>query len=387
MTATYLDESTLVAWLQRFVRYPSPQTDLHEEDPAVKAFIRECAAPLLEGLPGDLHYDEMGNLILEAGPPDSGRSILFLAYAMTHPASNMTDPFAASPIETADGPAIRGRGVAEQKTALAAAMAAVADAVAEGKLEGRLTFALTTAGETGRHDAAASVMARLGTPPRQAVICVGTGGRVAIGNKGRIDFDVLVGGRTAHSSAPWKGVNALAGAWRVLERLESYEPGVEPHPAFGAATLTPTAIESQPRATHTVPDLVKITFDRRLLPGEDPERVYDAIAGGLAVDGPWTLDCRRGPVMYPNEIATDGPFYRMLAEAFAEAGLDMPDPLHCDFALDAGYLARQGTEAVMLGPGDIDQFHSDEESVLVADLVGTANVYRRLIDRALSASA
>ena len=41
-------------------------------------------------------------------------------------------------------------------------------------------------------------------------------------------------------------------------------------------------------------------------------------------------------------------------------------------------------EAVMLGPGEIDQFHSDEESVLIAELGEMANIYHALIQRALN---
>ena len=44
---------------------------------------------------GAFRYDDMGNLILEIGPADTGRSILFMTYAMTHPASEMLDPFSA----------------------------------------------------------------------------------------------------------------------------------------------------------------------------------------------------------------------------------------------------------------------------------------------------
>ena len=57
----------------------------------------------------------------------------------------------------------------------------------------------------------------------------------------------------------------------------------------------------------------------------------------------------------------------------------------CSFALDAGYFTQFGTEAVMLGPGNIEQFHSTEETVLVSDLCAMARVYRALIDVCLSA--
>src|SRR5262249_60460221 len=118
-------------------------------------------------------YDRMGNLIAEIGPK-SDRSILFVAYAMTHPAAGMVDPFSATIVTTPRGAAVRGRGVAEQKTALAALFGAVAEAARDRRLDGRLTIALTTAGETGRHDAGDSGMQGIESVPRGAVICLGT---------------------------------------------------------------------------------------------------------------------------------------------------------------------------------------------------------------------
>jgi acetylornithine deacetylase/succinyl-diaminopimelate desuccinylase-like protein len=383
----YLHQDPLVGWLQRLVRTPSEQTELQERDPHVLAFIKECAAPLLDEIGASYRFDAMGNLIAQAGPADSGRSLMFVTYAMTHPAARMTDPFAAEVIETARGPALRGRGVAEQKTALAAALGAFAAALARGNLGGRLTLALTTAGETGRHDAVASVLRALDAAPRFAIICIGTDGRVAVGNKGRLDVDVIVKGRAAHSSVPRQGVNAITGAQRVLERLERLDLGVGDHPKFGPATLTATAIDSAPKATHTVPDTVRITFDRRLLPGEDPAAAFAALERAVAIGPPWSVECRQGPLMYPNEIALDGPLYGHLRAAFAAAGRGEPQPFYCNFALDAGYFARQRIEAVMLGPGEVDQFHSGEEQVLIAELVGLANVYDRMIAQCLAPNA
>lgn len=375
----HLSKDELIDLLTSFVAHPSQQSELQERDPAVRLFIRECAAPLLDRMGATYRYDAMGNLILQAGPKGTGRSIMFVGYAMTHPAAAMNDPFKPTVIDTAKGPAVRGRGVAEQKTALAALFGALRSVFAEDKLEGRLIVAITTAGETGRHDAIASVMQNLDEAPQFAVVCIGTDNRVAIGNKGRVDFDVTVHGKATHSSTPWNGINAITGAHHLLMKTETLELGVPDHPAFGAATLTPTAIESFPKATHTVPEAVRITFDRRLLPGESPEAAYRDIADKLSIEAPWSLSFKRGPVMYPNEVALDGPFFTKLRAAFSAAGEDEPQAFHCNFALDAGYLSREGTEAVMLGPGEVNQFHSSEEQVLVADLVGMANVYYQLI--------
>ena len=116
-------------------------------------------------------------------------------------------------------------------------------------LEGRLTLAVSTAGGTGRHDAAMSICEALGYCPKLAVIVIGTTGRIALANKGRIDVFVRLRGKAAHSSTPWMGVDAIAGAQRVLERVLAINVAARKHPGLGEATLTPTAVRSWPEAT------------------------------------------------------------------------------------------------------------------------------------------
>lgn len=384
MTEYLLSEQAMVPLLQRLVRYPSVQTELQEEDPGVKAFITDCVAPEIATLGlGSGRYDGMGNLIVELGPADADRSILFATYAMTHQAGRMTDPFAATIIDTDVGPAMRGRGVAEQKTAMTAALTAIADAHREG-LAGRIILTVLSAGETGRHTAIESVCGALDDVPDVAIICLGTDSRIGAANKGRIDVDISVSGKSAHSSTPSAGIDAIEGARQCLNALHGLDLCVADSPVFGAATLTPTAIRSGPTATHTVQDMAELTFDRRLLPGEDPDAAFAFIRDALPKDGPWEVDCRRGPFMYPNEVADDGPLMTLLRGAYADAGLGEAEKVICNFALDAGYFGHRGIEAVMLGPGEIDQFHSEEEHVQVSDMLSMARVYYALIERAFA---
>ena len=199
-----------------------------------------------------------------------------MAYAMTHPANRMPNPYAGELIEDAAGAHVRGRGVSEQKGSLAAALAAVKTAADRLPLRGRLVFTVSTAGETGRHDAAISICDALGFAPRLAVIVIGTTSQVALANKGRVDVIVTVRGKASHSGTPWVGVNAIEGARRVLERVMAVDVGGSKHPVLGQATLTPTAVRSWPEATHTVQDEVRLVFDRRLLPGDDPQAAFAA---------------------------------------------------------------------------------------------------------------
>src|SRR5262249_1683345 len=115
----------IVEWTQAFVRHPSPQTERFEHEPQVQSFIGERVVPLVQELGLPWRRDPMGNLLVELGPQRADRSLMLMAYAMTHPANRMPNPYAGELIEDASGAHVRGRGVSEQKGSLAAALAAV----------------------------------------------------------------------------------------------------------------------------------------------------------------------------------------------------------------------------------------------------------------------
>jgi acetylornithine deacetylase len=362
-----MNEARLVSRLQALVRRPSQQTALLEAEPEVTSFIAETVRPMLAqaGHPGRL--DAMGNLIVEAGPVKAKRCAMILAYAMTHPASSMRDSFAG---ELVDG-AVRGRGTTEQKGALAAAI----EAFLALQPKERIILALSTAGETGRHDAAESILASLDRMPEVCIVAIGTGNKVALANKGRVDIQIEVKGKASHSSTPWLGVDAIEGANAVIQRLRSLDLGAEAHPLLGKATLTPTSIRSWPEATHTIQNRVAMTWDRRLLPGQEPEPAVRAVAEALRDLGPWTVEVRAGALQFPAELPSDGAFMRCVREGNRRMGLAEPQTFVSHGCVDAGLLARRGCEAAMWGPGEQAMWHTDEERLPVRALVESASAY------------
>ncbi|MCZ7658120.1 MAG: M20/M25/M40 family metallo-hydrolase [Xanthobacteraceae bacterium] len=377
-----LDETRLVGLAKTLVARPSQQTDRMEAEPEVQDFIRDCAAPLLRELGLTGGFDRMGNWIGRFGS-GKGPSLLLVTYAMTHPAAAMSEAFVPRIVDDGGALALRGRGAAEQKGAMAAAFAAVAKAVAAGRMNGELTLAVSSAGETGRHDAIKVILAELDRRPDFAILALGTGSRVSLGNKGRIDFDVVVRGRSAHSSTPWLAVDAIAGARRVFDALDSLTLPDRNHPALGGATLTPTSIQSGPRATHTIQDLARVTFDRRLLPGESPDEALATVRAAIAgLAGPQTFALEQGPFMYPAEIAEDGPLVTLIRAAHERVGLVPPGTFYSHGALDAGYLIAQGIEATMWGPGAMELFHTEHERVSLAELTTVARGYQAVLTHA-----
>ena len=93
---------------------------------------------------------------------------------------------------------------------------------------------------------------------------------------------------------------------------------------------------------------------------------------------------RRGPFMYPCAISDQGPFLRHVRAGHAAQGLPPPETFHSHGALDAGFLVAQGCEAAMWGPGRMEQFHTDEESLLIEELVAGAKAYLGFLESALT---
>src|SRR3982751_5636035 len=84
------------------VKVPSPQTALLEEEPLLKAFIREAIEPRLRKMGfADVRYDAMGNLVASLGAGTSGRSLLIVAHAMNQPPSTMKNPYAGDVVDGA----------------------------------------------------------------------------------------------------------------------------------------------------------------------------------------------------------------------------------------------------------------------------------------------
>jgi acetylornithine deacetylase/succinyl-diaminopimelate desuccinylase-like protein len=365
--------------LMDVLRYPSPQTDRLESDPQIKKFIVELVAPRLAGLTGSSGViDAMGNLIWRLGGAGGG-GLLLMGYAMTFPAASMQDPFSGARVDGEPlgiaGQCALGRGACEQKGALAA-MIYAAGIVARARLPLRapLILAVSLAGETGRHDAAKFMLENDEIGALSAIVGLGTGNQICLGNKGRIDIEIAVRGKAAHSSMPWKGVNAVDGFRRVMERLDRVPLGTSRH-GLGDATLTVTQVRSGPEISHTIPDFCRVVLDRRLLPGEDPDAAFRDIQDALKKVAGFTIEATCGAVMYPSEVAENSALALAAAAANRELTQKEAGFFYSPAALDAGFLNRHGIETIMFGPGDLRFAHTDQEAVALQEVRDAAKIY------------
>jgi acetylornithine deacetylase/succinyl-diaminopimelate desuccinylase-like protein len=248
-------------------------------------------------------------------------------------------------------------------------------------------FLCCVSGETGRHDAIRSIIDATGVRADMAVLN-GTGNRISLGNRGRVDVTVTVHGSPCHSSRPEEGCNAITGAVEIIRRLTDELRMPSAHPHLGAPTLTINRIRSFPDTTHTVQDRCEIGIDRRLLPGEEPDSavadiaaIVKAVAGGQdpASGKAWRVDIAQGPMMYPSIVTEDSAVVLALAEASGAALGAAPKTYYATNAFDQGFLNAIGIQACTYGPGEEAFAHTDLDMASVDRTRDAAKVYAALM--------
>jgi acetylornithine deacetylase/succinyl-diaminopimelate desuccinylase-like protein len=378
---------------QELVRVPSPQTDLLEDEPLLREFMKAALMPRMKALGmSNVRLDSMGNLIAEMGNGKSGRSMMLVTHAMNQPPNTMPDPYGGQVIDATQqglpGEAVLGKGASEQKGTMAAMLHAIeAVRAADLPIEGRLFFICCVSGETGKHDAIRNVVEKEGVRADLAFV-YGNSLKLQLGNRGRVDVKVIVRGSASHSSRPNDAANAVTGAMELLRRLAAEIPNNRSHPQLGTAWLTCNRIESFPKSTHTVQDRCEIGLDRRLLPGEDAdaavaeiERVAHTLNGWKdPLSGkPLRVEVEKGPVMYPSLVTEDSPVVRLL-KAGCEAMLGAaPETFYGQSAHDQGYLNHIGIPTANFGSGEQAFAHTDLDMASVDRTFDAARVYAWMI--------
>ena len=250
-------------------------------------------------------------------------------------------------------------------------------------LTGELVFACCLSGETGKHDAIKSVVEDAGVRADMAVLG-GTGLKVTLGNRGRIDVFVTVKGAPCHSSRPWDGVNAISGAIEVVRLLLAKAKLDRMHPQLGRQSLTVNHIRSFPDSTHTVQERCELTLDRRLLPGEDPDEAFAEIeriakeVEQLAdpVSGKhYGVEVRLGPFMYPSLVTTESPVVRAILRASEVMLGRAVETCYSPSAFDQGYLNHVGIPTANFGAGEHQYAHTDHDMASVERTTDAARVY------------
>ena len=184
-----------------------------------------------------------------------------------------------------------GRGSADQLSGVVCQVVAskiLVETIADGSLKGAIVRSYATASEEDNDGGGPMFVTRKvlpGAPPELipdvVILTEGTGdskkGALGIyrGQRGRMQIEVEVTGRSCHGSMPWEGLNPLEYAGAILtEAARAYEnrQGFLDDAFLGHGTRTASWAELQTPSDCAVPDRFTFRFDRRLTVGETPDQ-------------------------------------------------------------------------------------------------------------------
>ena len=195
-----------------------------------------------------------------------------------------------------------GRGAADQLGGVIAEIVAtkiLLETVELGSLTGCIVRAYATVAEEDNDGCGPMYLMGKVLPtatadlvPDVVILTEGTGdaakGALGIyrGQRGRMQIQVTVTGRSCHGSMPWEGLNPLEyGAAILVEAAEAYRngDGFKDHAFLGAGTRTASWAVLDSPSDCAVPDKFTFRFDRRLTVGETPAGAVEAVASLPAV--------------------------------------------------------------------------------------------------------
>jgi succinyl-diaminopimelate desuccinylase len=211
---------------------------------------------------------------------------------------------------------------------------------------------------------------------------------VGIGHKGAIWGEITVHGRSAHGSAPKLGVNAVEAMARYLARIDAeLRPQLDARttdygvtPDEPSATLSFDTIRGG-AATNIVPDRCTVTFNRRLVPGEDLEQARRELLAPLDALG-LTYDYRETYSTEPTLVGEHEPVVAAAKRAVEDLGLE-PRILISAGSDDQRFVVHNAgiTNSLVYGPGQTGLSHIADERIAVDDLVlGTKGLALILAD-------
>lgn len=320
------------------------------------------------------------NVLAEVPGRNPGRRLLFEAHMDTVSISGMEIPPFEPRIEENR---LFGRGSCDTKGGLAAMLYALKTVGAEGPPSCTVLLAATVDEEYAfagvRH------LIDSGIKADASVVSEPTSLDTVIAHKGALRWRIITRGRAAHSSKVHLGINAIskmAGVIRAIDARLVPAYSAKSHPLLGPATLNIGLIEGGIQV-NTVPDRCAIEVDRRMLPGESKESVWNEFGEVLdalrAADRELEVEMEE-PKLYSFPLETDE--HERVVTTAQEAcrqttgrGMIVGVP----FGTDASKLSRVGIPSIVLGPGSIDQAHSAVEFVDLDQVVQAAEIYARMM--------
>lgn len=283
------------------------------------------------------------------------------------------DPFAG---EVSEGK-IYGRGSSDMKGGVAAMMVAAIEASAEQPPPAGIRLIFTAAEELGCIGVR-QLASVLKTPGKASAVIVGepTANHPYIGHKGALYMNVVTTGKTAHSSMPHLGDNAIYKAAQAILRAKDFDFRADADPLLGYPTINIGRM-SGGMNINSVPDRAEFSIDIRSTTRVDHRELLERLKetmGPEAVPGV-LVD------MWPVQTDAGHPFTKLGYSICGIDGSDPDIPKTLPYLTDGSMLQSLygGSPTIILGPGQPELAHQTDEYCLVNRLEESVRIYKEII--------
>jgi acetylornithine deacetylase len=345
------------------------QNPMGSERPAVEMLARELRAV---GARAVQTFETEGHHAVYARFGDDAPSLLVNAHIDTVPANS---GYSAPPhtLVERDGK-LHGLGAADCKGAIAAILEALALKAAEGRLPRGVGVLFSGDEERGGNVCMHSF---LGSPSarglRRAIVCEPTGTRVGARHRGIAIAEAVttsVGGHSSRADLIPNPMLTLARSALALDDWARTWRELGP-PGFRGLCLNIAALDGGV-AFNVIPTRATLRLSFRPAPGMDADELLrDAEGEARRAAAPQDLEWRVIHVSPP--FAT-----RELAGFEALLGERVRAPADLAFWTEAALFSEAGIDAVVFGPGYIEQAHAADEFVELSQLEMARDVFMRV---------
>jgi len=211
---------------------------------------------------------------------------------------------------------------------------------------------------------------------------------ICLGHRGAIWGEITTTGRQSHGSTPERGVNAIEhmadfiaeALYELKPRLQQRHNSVPVVPESASAASLSFGTIAGGTNINSVPDRCTVTFDRRLVMGEQLEDARNEIRellerrarmqSGLGYS--YTERYATGPTW----VSSDTPLVRAFAASILEV-LGRPPGYVCSPGTDDQRFVVHNAgieQCIVYGPGEIIQTHVVDESLAIDDLLTSIKV-------------
>ena len=323
------------------------------------------------------------NLLITYEVSKTAQWLVFESHADTVSVDGMTvNPF-QGPIK--DG-VIYGRGACDTKGSGAGMLWALKEYMELSTCANNIAVLFVTdeeATKTGTTAFVQTQLEHLDWTPTGVIVGEPTLCQPVVAHNGVIRWKVSTQGVAAHSSNPSNGQSAISAMSKlILEFEKEYCSKISlTHPLTGQAACSVNTI-SGGTAVNIIPNFCEIEIDRRTLPGEDSEQVLKdmkAVLDSISLRDPTILIGTSTPfVDYQLDPTVNRDFALQISEILIEMGLS-GEQSGAGYGTDASTYSKAGIPAVVIGPGSINQAHTKDEWLEIAELNKSVSVYKQIM--------